>query len=65
MDEQEPMAIVDEGADPQPGIWPEVVNPTPPDRMIAHPGNGYTMREVFLREGLGRLKDDFAETEPA
>ena len=65
MDEQEPMAIVDEGADPQLGIWPEVVNPTPPERMIAHPGNGYTMREVFLREGLGRLKDYFAETEPA
>lgn len=54
MSDDDPMAIVAEGAAPQPGIWPEVTNPTPPERMTAHPGNGYEMRETFLREGTGR-----------
>lgn len=51
MDEVAPLEIVAEGSGPQPGIWPEVTNPTPPERMTAHDGNGRTMRETFLRDG--------------
>lgn len=59
MDEVEPMAIVAEGAEPQPGHWPEVTRPTPRARFTARGGNAYTMRETFLNEGIGRLKPDF------
>ncbi len=61
MDEEEPMDIVAEGAGPQPGVWPEVAEPTPREDMTAHPGNGFTMRERFLRDGLGRVTDEFRE----
>ncbi len=54
MDEAVPMAIVAEGSGPQPGVWPEVTNPTPPEEMTAHPGNAYTMRETLKAEGIGR-----------
>ncbi len=59
MDEVKPMEIVAEGADPQPGHWPEVTNPTPRDQFTAHGGNAYTMRETFLREGIGDLRPEF------
>ncbi len=58
MEDDDPMAIVAEGADPQPGIWPAVEHPTPPEAMVAHGGNGHAMRATFLREGIGRMKDD-------
>ncbi len=61
MDEVAPMDIVAEGSGPQPGVWPEVTNPTPRQAMIAHGGNGYTMRETFIREGLARPTDEFLE----
>ena len=61
MAEDDPMAIVAEGAEPQPGHWPEVAEPTPPERMTAHPGNGHAMRETFLREGRGRLTEEYRE----
>src|SRR3990172_402857 len=32
MYETDPLPIVAEGADPQPGHWPEVTNPTPPEQ---------------------------------
>jgi len=60
MSEVAPMAIVGEGAGPQPGHWPEVTAPTPPHEMTAHPGNGYDMRETFLGEGSGRLQAEYA-----
>ncbi len=56
MDEVAPLDIVAEGAGPQPGIWPEVTEPTPPERMTAHGGNGFTMRETFLAQGTARMK---------
>ncbi len=59
MDEVDTLDIVAEGADPQPGVWPEVTNPTPPERMTAHGGNGHSMRETFLREGLARETDEY------
>ncbi len=61
MDEVAPMDIVAEGSGPQPGVWPEVTKPTPRQAMIAHGGNGYTMRETFIREGLARPTDEFLE----
>jgi catechol 2,3-dioxygenase-like lactoylglutathione lyase family enzyme len=68
MDEVEPMEIVAEGAGPQPGIWPEVADPTPPERMTAHGGNGLTMRETFLRDGTAIETDEWkalvADTNP-
>lgn len=65
MDEDDPMDVVAEGSGPQPGVWPEVTNPTPPERMTAYPGNGYTMRETFLREGNGHLTAEFARLQKA
>ncbi len=59
MDEVAPMDIVAEGSGPQPGVWPEVTDPTPPEAMTAHAGNGHTMRETFVREGLGRVTDEY------
>ena len=61
MDEVAPMDIVAEGSGPQPGVWPEVTNPTPRAAMTAHGGNGYTMRETFIRERLARPTDEFLE----
>ena len=59
MDEVAPLEIVAEGAGPQPGVWPEVTSPTPPERMTAHDGNGHSMRETFLREGLATETDEW------
>ena len=61
MDEDDPLDIVAEGSSPQPGRWPEVTVSTPPEEMVAHFGNGFTMRETFLSEGIGRMKDDAVE----
>ena len=57
--DDDPLAIVAEGADPQPGIWPEVTQPTPLERMTAHFGNGHEMRAAFLRDGTGRDTDEY------
>ena len=54
MDEEKPMDVVAEGANAQPGVWPEVTNPTPPAEMTAHAGNGHSMRETFLNQGVAR-----------
>ena len=59
MSDDDPLVIVAEGADPQPGIWPEVTQPTPPERMTAHFGNGHEMRATFLRDGTGRDTDEY------
>jgi catechol 2,3-dioxygenase-like lactoylglutathione lyase family enzyme len=59
MDEDDPLAMVAEGAGPTPGVWPGVTNPTPLAKMTARPGNGHTMRETFLREGLARDKPEY------
>jgi len=61
IEDVKPMAIAAEGAGPQPGHWPEVSRPTPPERMLAHGGNGYAMRESFLKAGTARLKADYAD----
>ena len=61
--EDDPLAVAAEGALPQPGIWPEVTDPTPAEQMTAHAGNGYPTRAAFLREGLAVLKPGFEEGE--
>lgn len=38
MIDPEPSAVTREGPDPQPGIWPESTNPTPPQRRRIYPG---------------------------
>ncbi len=57
--DDDPMAIAAEGAAPQPGHWPEVTNPTPPEEMIAYPGNGYDMRDTGLAEGRLKLLPEY------
>ncbi len=57
--EDDPLAVAEEGAEPQPGIWPEVISPTPPEQMIAHPGNGSNMRDVLIERGLVTPKSDY------
>lgn len=61
MSEVSPMDIVAEGADPQPGHWPEVTSPTPAAAMTAHDGNGHDMRQAILRENRGHLTDDYRQ----
>ncbi|MFQ5973084.1 MAG: VOC family protein [Alphaproteobacteria bacterium] len=61
MDEDDPLEIVAEGAGPQPGIWPEASKRTPPEEMVARPGNGYSMRETFLGDGSARPKEGLPE----
>ena len=61
MSDDDPMGIVAEGADPQPGIWPEVARPTPRSEWKAKPGNGFEMRPTFLREGKGRIKPEYED----
>ena len=59
--DDDPLPIADEGAGPQPGIWPEVTEPTPREKMVASAGNGHSMRETFLKNGLGRMTDEYLE----
>ncbi len=58
IEDDAPLAVAAEGAGPQPGHWPEVTAPTPPEAMTAHAGNGHAMRESFLKRGLARAKPD-------
>ncbi len=57
IEDDEPMEIAAEGAEPQPGHWPDVTNPTPESKMTAGSGNGAPMRVSFLKRGLARFKD--------
>jgi catechol 2,3-dioxygenase-like lactoylglutathione lyase family enzyme len=53
--EDDPLDIVSEGADPQPGHWPAVERATPESEMRADGGNGHPMRQYFLENGLARF----------
>lgn len=48
-------AVAREGADPQPGHWPEVTHNTPPDEWSASPGAGFEIRPVALNENRGKV----------
>ena len=65
IDDDEPMAVALEGAEPQPGHWPRVTQPTPREKMTAHSGNGHSMRASFLQRGLATETDEFAELSAA
>ena len=54
--DDDPLPVAAEGAGPQPGHWPEVTKHTPPEEMVAHAGNGFAMREDFMKRGLARPK---------
>ncbi len=61
IEDDDPMPIAAEGAGPQPGHWREVSNPTPPEKMVARPGNGFPMRQSFIERGLARAMPDLPE----
>ena len=64
--DDDPLPIAAEGAGPQPGHWPEVTRHTPPEQMVARPGNGFVMRKDFIARGLVRPKPELtAATEQA
>lgn len=52
--EDDPLAIAAEGAEAQPGHWPEVQSHTPKSEMRALTGNGKPMRDQFLEQGLAK-----------
>ena len=45
MKDKNPTLIALEGAEPQMGIWPEVINPTPLKERIVYPGEGQILAE--------------------
>ena len=45
MKDSAPTAVSREGADPQPGIWPEGTKPTPPEERNVYPGEGMVLAE--------------------
>ncbi|MDA1100399.1 MAG: VOC family protein [Proteobacteria bacterium] len=57
--DDQPLAIVAEGAGPQPGHWPEVTRPTPVAQMTAHAGNGFQMRDAALSEKRGDYTPEY------
>ena len=58
IEDDDPLDIAVEGAEPQPGHWPEVKTPTPRAQMVAKSGNGLPMRESFLKQGIARYKNN-------
>jgi len=57
--DDQPLAIVAEGAGPQPGHWPAVTTPTPLAQMMAHAGNGYQMRDAALEQKRGYYTPEY------
>ena len=51
--------IVAEGADRQPGHYPEPTRPTPRSEFGAKSGNGNPMREALIARGQARLTDEY------
>lgn len=58
IEDDDPLAVAAEGAEPQDGHWPEVSSPTLPTHMFATAGNGNRMREAFLERGTARMLTD-------
>lgn len=56
-----PLAIVAEGALPQPGHWPAVTRPTPVSEMTAHQGNGFEMRDAALAQKRGEYTAEYRD----
>jgi len=62
-DDPTPAAL--EGSTPQPGYWPRVTQPTPPEQWHARAGGGYEIRDVALRQGRGHERKDAVPTDEA
>ncbi len=64
--EDDPLAVAAEGADLQPGHWPEVTRRTSESEMRAEVGNAHPMREYFIDNGLAKyhegLSDEFLQS---
>lgn len=45
MKDKKPLPTALEGADPQPGHWPELTKPTPKDERMVYPGEGMILLE--------------------
>ena len=60
IDDDEPLAIAEEGAGPQPGHWPEPEVWTLPEAMVAKPARGHKIRETFVRAGKARGRPGLA-----
>lgn len=58
IEDDNPLDIAAEGANPQPGHWPQVIVPTLENEMKATSGNGLPMRESFLRRGLAHHTEE-------
>lgn len=61
MSEDDPLDIVSEGSEAQPGHWPMVKDATTESEMRAEGGNGHPMREHFLDNGLARYSEGISE----
>jgi catechol 2,3-dioxygenase-like lactoylglutathione lyase family enzyme len=55
--DDDPLAIAAEGADSQPGHWPEVNKHTGESEMQAIEGNAHPMRQYFLEHGLAKYAE--------
>lgn len=63
-DDPNPLPIVAEGSNPQPGHWPEVLSPTPREKMTCkEPSAGYDSIEKFLQAGIFQRRKGFVERE--
>ena len=51
------IALVEEGAEPQHGHWPPVIKHTAQDQMVAKGGNGLALRQGLLEQGRARFKE--------
>jgi len=47
MRDKRPSAVAQEGTEPQPGHWPDITKPTPPEERVAYPGEGM----IFIEDG--------------
>jgi catechol 2,3-dioxygenase-like lactoylglutathione lyase family enzyme len=56
--DEEPLPVAAEGADAQPGHWPEVDRVTAESDMVAMEGNAHRMRRDFLARGQARYTDE-------
>lgn len=59
MDDINPLAIVDEGAAPQPGHWPMPTRKTSLGEMRPWPGNDAAMRGKMVAAGLARTTSEY------
>ncbi|MCZ6473671.1 MAG: VOC family protein [SAR324 cluster bacterium] len=53
--DQGPTEVALEGSEPQPGHWPEVTDPTPPEQWVAYPGAGFDIRPKGLEQKRAKV----------